>query len=58
MDQDFGGFATKLFVILSTKAERKESTLLLFGVMVKKLIRILDGDPQCLRDNILDRDPQ
>lgn len=58
MDQDFGGFATRLFVILSTKADWKESTLLLFGVMVKKLIRILDGDPQCLRDNILDRDPQ
>lgn len=58
MDQDFGGFATRLFVILSTKADWKESTLLLFRVMVKKLIRILDRDPQCLRGNILDRDPQ
>ena len=58
MDQDFGDFVTSLFVILSTKADWEESTLSLFGDMAKKLIRILDRDPQCLRDNILDRDPQ
>ena len=58
MDQGSGDFVTRLFVILSTKADWEESILLLFGDMAKKLIRILDGDPQCLRDIILDRDPQ